>query len=87
MLEDNVPRHHINIHMQEKITVVVVMVAAGINVAIQHLLLIAFKMSLIVNGSIQKILVISKLFKIEVRRFMNNSISDYLPNSEILTLD
>ena len=83
MLEDYVPRHLAN----GKDTVVVEVVVAGIDVSIQHLLLLAFKMSLTVNGFIQKILVISKLFKIEVRRFMNNSISDYLPNSENSTLD
>ena len=38
-------------------------IAVGINVAIQRLLLIASKMSLIVNGSIQKILVISMVFE------------------------
>ena len=51
--------------------------AAGINVSIQLLLLIAFKMSLTVNGFFQKSLVISKAFKGEVRRFRNNSTSDY----------
>ena len=48
------------------ITVVVAMLAVGIDVPIQHLLRNAFKMFLIVNGFIQKILVTSKHFKLKV---------------------
>ena len=64
MLEVSVLHHHINMDMDT--TVVVPMVAVGINVPYQHLLRIAFKMFQIVTGFIQKILVTSKHFKLEV---------------------
>ena len=57
MLEVSVPNHHLNIEKQEKTTAVVAMPAVGKNVPIQNLLRNAFKMFLIVNGFIQKILV------------------------------
>ena len=66
MLEVSVHHHHINMYMLELKTVVVPMVAVGLNVPYQHLLRNAFKMFQIVNGFIQKILVTSKHFKLEV---------------------
>ena len=66
MLEVSVPNHHLNMGKQEKTTAVVAMPAVGKNVLFQHLLRNAFKMFQIVNGSIQKILVTSKHFKLEV---------------------
>ena len=60
MLEANVHHLHINLHMQEMTTVVVETVAAGIDVFLRHLPLIAWKMSQIVNGSIHRNLAITK---------------------------
>ena len=63
MLEDNVPRQHINIQMQILMEsyVVVLPFAVGTNAPNHLLLLIAFKVLQIVDGFIQKSLVISKL--------------------------
>jgi len=60
MLEANVLHPHINIVRKEKITAVVVMLAAGIGVFI-HLHKIALKMSQIVNGFTTNNLAITKL--------------------------
>ena len=65
MLEANVPHQHS--HMVVENTVVVQTVAVGVDVLLQSLLQIAFKMSQIVFGSIHKILVFTKLCKGQVR--------------------
>ena len=66
MLEISVLHQHMNMEQKEWTIVVVAMAAVGINVPFQHLPRIAFKMFQIVNGFIQKILVTSKHFKLEV---------------------
>ena len=65
MLEANVLHPPINIVRMEKISAVVVMLAAGIDVFI-HLHKIALKMSQIVNGFTTNNLAITKLFKKQV---------------------
>ena len=66
MLEVSVLHHHMNIDVPELTTVVVPIVAVGMNAPYQHLLRNAFKIFQIVTGFIQKILVTSKHFKLEV---------------------
>ena len=63
-LEENVPLQHIIILRKEMNSVVVVLHAVGLDVQIQHLLLIVSKMFQIANGFILKILDTSKLFSI-----------------------
>jgi hypothetical protein len=59
-LEHHAPHHHINTHIQELIIAAAVVDVVGINVPLQHLLLIVFKVFLEVNGFIQLNLVTFK---------------------------